>query len=285
LEGESLASAAALKQAVLDTGTARDTDASIRFRAGEVRWYDLHVEPLRDVTGATTGVIGTAIDVTSRKEDEAHLRLLMRELTHRSKNLLAVIQAMARQTGRHTGSIEQFLERFDARLQALAISHDVLIEEGWHGASLSELVSLQLRRLLDSQFHQTVIEGPTVLLKPEAVQALGIALHELAANAKKFGALSVSGGRVSVSWRRLPQPEGDSVELRWVESKGPPVSAPIHRRFGSVIIERHLAHAINGKVQLAFSLEGVVCDIHIPPAQLVGFTERAPSKVPSCSPD
>jgi PAS domain S-box-containing protein len=285
LEGESLASAVALKQAVLDTGTARDTDVSIRFRAGEMRWYDLHVEPLRDVTGAATGLIGTAIDITSRKEDGAHLRLLMRELTHRSKNLLAVIQAMARQTGRHTGSIELFLEQFDARLQALATSHDVLIEEGWHGASLSELVSLQLQRLLDTQFHRAVIEGPTVLLKAEAAQALGFALHELAVNAKKFGALSVPGGRISVIWRRLPQPEGDSVELRWVESKGPPVSVPIHRRFGSVIIERHLTHAINGNVQLSFLPEGVVCDIHIPPAQLVGFTERTPRKVASDPPD
>src|SRR6202050_1723779 len=163
---------------------------------------------------------------------------------------------MARQTGRPTGSIELFLQQFDARLQALATSHDVLIEEGWYGASLGELASLQLQRLLDYRFHQAVIEGPTVLLKPAAAQALGFALHELAVNAKKFGALSVPGGRISVRWRRLPQPEGDSVQLRWAESEGPPVSVPIYRRFGSVIIERHLAHAINGEVQLSFSQEG-----------------------------
>jgi PAS domain S-box-containing protein len=97
-DGESLDAAGALKRAVLETGTPKDTDVSIRVKAGDVHWYDLHVEPLRDVTGAVTGLIGAAIDVTTRKEDEAHLRLLMRELTHRSKNLLAVIQAMARQT-------------------------------------------------------------------------------------------------------------------------------------------------------------------------------------------
>ena len=134
LEGESFDAVTALKQTVLDTGTPRDTDVSIRFHAGDLRWYDLHVEPLRDVTGAIIGLIGAAIDVTTRKEDEAHLRLLMRELTHRSKNLLSVIQSMARQTARHTNSTELFLEQFDARLQALATSHDVLIEEGWHGA-------------------------------------------------------------------------------------------------------------------------------------------------------
>jgi PAS domain S-box-containing protein len=111
LEGESLDATAALKRAVLDTGTPRKTDVSIRFRAGDVHWYDLQVEPLRDVTGTVTGLIGTAIDVTNRKEDEAHLRLLLREVTHRSKNLLAVIQAIARRTARHTNSTERFLER------------------------------------------------------------------------------------------------------------------------------------------------------------------------------
>ena len=187
LEGESGAIVAALKQSVLDTGTPQDTDVSIRFHAGDVRWYDLHVEPLREVTGAITGLIGAAIDVTSRKEDEAHLRLLMRELTHRSKNLLAVIQAMARQTARHSNSTELFLEQFEARLQALATSHDVLIEEGWHGASLGELVGRQLQQLPEPAMSQIAIDGPTVLLKPEAAQALGFALHELAANARKFG--------------------------------------------------------------------------------------------------
>jgi PAS domain S-box-containing protein len=278
LEGESLDAVAALKQAVLDTGTPKDTDVSIRFYPGDVRWYDLHVEPLRDVTGAITGLIGAAIDVTTRKEDEEHLRLLMREITHRSKNLLAVIQAMARQTARHANSAGVFLEQFDARLQALAAAHDVLIEEGWHGASLGELVGLQLQRQFDSVIDRISVDGPTVLLKPEAAQALGVALHELAVNAKKFGALSVPRGRVTIIWRRVPQPEGDSVELRWEERNGPAVPVPTHRRFGTMIIERHLPHAINGTVMLSFPPEGVVCDVHIPPAQLVGFTGRAAGK-------
>jgi PAS domain S-box-containing protein len=283
LDGESLVAAAELKRTVLETGTPSETDVSIRVQAGDVHWYDLHVEPLRDVTGDVTGLIGAAIDVTSRKEDEAHLRLLMRELTHRSKNLLAVIQAMARQTARHARSVEQFLEQFEARLQALATSHDVLIEEGWHGASLGELVSLQLRRLLDSPIDQVTIDGPTVLLKPEAAQAIGIAFHELAVNATKFGALSVPTGRVKVSWRRVADPQGDSVDLRWEERDGPEVSTPVQRRFGSVIIERYLAHAIDGEVQLSFPREGVVCTFHIPPTHLVGFIERAGNRLAAAS--
>jgi two-component sensor histidine kinase len=113
-----------------------------------------------------------------------------------------------------------------------------------------------------------------VLLKPEAAQALGIAFHELAVNATKFGALSVPAGRVKVSWSRVADPQGDSVDLCWEEREGPEVSTPVHRRFGSVIIERYLAHAIDGEVQLSFAREGVVCTFHIPPAHLVGFTER-----------
>jgi two-component sensor histidine kinase len=176
------------------------------------------------------------------------------------------------------------MEQFDARLQALAISHDVLIEEGWHGASLRELVGLQLEQLFGAALDQIVIEGPTVLLKPDAAQALGFAFHELAVNARKFGALSVPGGRVQITWRREAEAGGDRVELRWEESGGPEVRAPANRGFGSVIIERHLAHAINGEVQLSFPQRGVVCTVGIPPSQLVGFTERSgPTPVPGPS--
>jgi two-component sensor histidine kinase len=121
---------------------------------------------------------------------------------------------------------------------------------------LNETVEIILQRLFDSAIDQIAVEGPTVPLELEVAQALGFALHELAVNAKKFGALSVPSGRVTIRWRRQPPPQGDSVELRWVESEGPVVSAPVHRGFGSDIIERHLAHATNGEVQLSFPKEG-----------------------------
>jgi PAS domain S-box-containing protein len=264
----------ALKRRSLDSGIPQNGEVGIRSDEGAPRWFDLHIEPLRNVTGHTVGLIGTAVDITKRMEDEAHLRLLLRELTHRSKNLLAVIQAVVRQTARHTNSVEGFVAQFDARLQALATSHDVLIEEGWHGASLRELAELQLQPFANPPDRQVSILGPTVLLKPEAAQALGLALHELATNAKKFGALSVSGGQVSVTWLRHPDPDGDSVELKWAESGGPAVAAPIARRFGSMVIERNLERAVGGKVNLAFLPAGVHCDIVIPPAQLVGFVDR-----------
>jgi PAS domain S-box-containing protein len=164
----------ALKMKSLATGNPQNGEVAIRCDddAGP-RWFDLHIEPLRDVTGYVLGLVGTAVDVTKRKTDEAHLRLLMRELTHRSKNLLAVIQAMARQTARHTNSIEGFVAQLDARLQALASSHDLLIKEGWHGASLSELAELQLQPFANYVDRQVSLQGPAVVLGPEATQALG----------------------------------------------------------------------------------------------------------------
>jgi two-component sensor histidine kinase len=271
----------ALKRQCLVAGHPQQGEYAVAFAGGDVRWYELHIEPLRDVTGEIIGLLGAAIDVTRRKEDDAHLRLLMRELTHRSKNLLAVIQAMARQTARHAGSTERFVEEFDSRLQALATSHDLLIEQGWHGASLDGLARLQLQPFLDAgdkvsgdkvSGDKVSIDGPTVLLRPEAAQAIGLALHELANNARKHGALSVPAGpgHVALTWRRVAQPQGDAVVLHWTESGGPAVTAPMARRFGSMVIERNLERALGAKVKLAFLPAGVQCDIRIPPMHLVG---------------
>jgi PAS domain S-box-containing protein len=272
LDEDSRDAVIALKRQALETGSPQNAEIGIGFIRGGSRWFDLHIEPLRDLTGQVIGLIGAAVDITRRKEDEAHQRLLMRELTHRSKNLLAVIQAMARQTARHTTSLQAFTEQFDARLQALATSHDALIDEGWHGASLDGLARLQLQPFLESR-DKVSIDGPTVLLKPEAAQALGLAFHELAKNAKKFGALSAENGQVTIAWRRLAQPEGEAVELKWTESGGPSVKAPIARRFGSMAIERNLQQTLGGRVNLAFHADGVQCDILIPPKHLVGSVE------------
>ena len=232
-----------------------------------MRWYDFHIEPLRDVTGDIVGLTCAAVDITERKEGEAHLRLLMRELTHRSKNLLAVIQAMSRQTGRHAGTIEAFLEQFSARLQALAASHDLLIQESWYGALLTELVRTQLGHYLDRQGSQVTAEGPAVLLKPEAAQSLGLALHELSTNAAKFGALSVPTGRVRSSgaaagggglWGR------NCLDREWRTA----VRKPERQGFGSLVIERNLSRSLDADVELAFPPEGVRCRIVIPSRSL-----------------
>ncbi len=268
LPPQSRASTIAIKKEALETGRPKDCEICIQDGATE-RWYDVHMEPLREVTGAAVGLICASVDITARKEGEVHLRLLMRELTHRSKNLLAVIQAMARQTARRAESIEQFTEQFGARLQALATSHDLLIQESWHGALLADLVRSQLGHYLDRETSQISVEGPGVFLKPEAAQNIGLALHELATNAVKYGALSVPSGHVSITWRWVSETNPKAVEIVWRERGGPKVSPPEQRGFGSVVIERNLAKTLEADVHLAFESEGIECRIVIPTNLLV----------------
>jgi len=254
----------ALKREVLATGQPKRTEVVLDEGPGP-RWHDLHIEPLHNEAGDIVGLTCAAIDVTERKEGEAHLRLLMRELTHRSKNLLAVIQAMARQTARHAGSIEGFLNQFAARLQALAASHDLLVRESWYGASLRELIQSQLAAYIGSGEAPVALDGPAVALKPEAAQNLGLALHELAVNAAKFGALSVPSGRVSISWALRDH----ALTLEWREQFGPKVKIRRKKGFGSMVIERNLARALDAKVALDFEPDGVRCHIVIPASQIV----------------
>ena len=185
LPPDSSAAVVALKRGVLESGQSKDTEFRVEH-GGHVHWYDTHIEALRDTDGDVVGLTCAAVDITSRKAGEAHLRDIMRELTHRSKNLLAVIQAMARQTARHTVTTEAFLEQFSARVQALAASHDLLVQESWHGASLSELVRSQLGHYLDREGSQVTVDGPALLLNPEAAQSLSLAIHELATNSDKI---------------------------------------------------------------------------------------------------
>src|SRR5882757_4638549 len=246
---DSGATVIALKREALATG--QPTRAEVYFDgASNTRWHDLHVEPLRNESGDIIGLTCASIDVTERKESEAHLRLLLRELTHRSKNLLAVIQGMARQTARHAGSVEGFLSQFGARLQALAASHDLLVRESWHGASLNELIRSQLSDYIDRGAGQVAIEGPAIALKPEAAQNLGLALHELAVNAAKFGALSVPTGRVSITWGQHETADGTAIELDWLEQLGPKVKARRKTGFGSMVIERNLSRVLGAEVNL-----------------------------------
>jgi PAS domain S-box-containing protein len=251
----------ALKLEALRSGEAQDGEISIKAD-GDGRWYDLHVEPLRDADGSIVGLSCAAVDVTERKEGEAHLRLLMRELTHRSKNLLAVIQALARQTARHVSSVDTFLDQFGARLQALATSHDLLVQESWHGASLAELTRVYVGQ--HPYGSRVEIDGPEVYVKPEAAQSLGLALHELTTNAVAYGALSNPAGQVTVTWKRLSPEQGDGVELVWRETGGPPPTVPDQRGFGSLMIERNLARSLDARVDLSFVPDGVLCRIVIP---------------------
>lgn len=261
-----------LKKQALSSGEPVDAELRLKGPAAS-RWYDFHFEPLRDAEGRVVGLTCAAVDITERKAGEEHLRLLMRELTHRSKNLLAVIQALARQTSRHAGSLENFLEEFGARLQALSRSHDLLVQEEWHSAGLRELVRSQLGHYIDRNESQISIEGAPVHLKPEAAQSLGLALHELAVNAAKYGALSTPKGHVDVIWEENEKP-GNGIVIRWIERGGPKVEQPKKHGFGTMAIQRNLSRSLEADVDLSFANEGVSCTITVPQSHLFATAEQ-----------
>ncbi len=217
------------------------------------------------VDGMPVRMTGTARDITDRKRWEEHIHLLMREVTHRSKNLLAVIQAMARQTKLASRDVEDFEVRFSGRLQSLAAAHDLLVQCDWRGVSMSEVVKSQLGHYFDQQAGQIEVDGPSLIVTPEAAQNIGLAVHELSTNAAKYGALSVPGGRVHVRWLHAASGEEDGrVHLSWTEQGGPEVIKPSRRGFGQVVTEQLTARALQGSANLVFERGGVSWTLDMP---------------------
>ncbi len=218
--------------------------------------------------GQAIRLINIVADITDRKATEDHIQFLMREMTHRSKNLLTVVQSIARRTAKSTGSLDEFERRFGQRLQGLAASHDVLVNENWLGAPLAELVREQLLPFVEAQSARVELEGPPVVLTAQAAQAIGLAIHELATNAIKYGALSVTTGKVKVSWM-ADADEPSHIRLTWVEQGGPPVQAPSHKGFGHMVIDAMIARSLNGAVAMEFAEQGFHWAVTIPASNLV----------------
>jgi PAS domain S-box-containing protein len=215
--------------------------------------------------GVARRMTGTARDITERKHWEEHTQLLMREITHRSKNLLAVIQAMARQSKVGSKTVADFEARFSGRLQALAASHDLLVQRDWHGVSVADLVKSQLGHYLDDHANQIEIAGDKMIVTPEAAQNIGLAVHELSTNAAKYGALSVPQGEVTVRWTCAEDGAGEArFQMVWSERDGPAVAPPAHRGFGQVVLEQLAARALQGESGLKFEPDGVRWTLDIP---------------------
>jgi PAS domain S-box-containing protein len=277
----SMASVTAIKSAVVESGEPARREVRL-VHDGAERWLDLSVQPVHDDSGAIGGIIAAAIDITRYKEQETRIRLLMREVTHRSLNLLAVIEAIMRQTASNATNVPDFAARFSSRLQSLAGSHDLLVQEDWSGASLRALVRSQLGHFADITDSQVEIAGPPLHLQPDVAQHIGMALHELAANAARYGALSVPGGMVRIGWRLLPPTLADtttdppvpaaaeeSVELSWQEVGGPPVVPPTRRGFGRIVIERTVARGVHGQVKADYLPEGLRWTLTFPATAVV----------------
>jgi PAS domain S-box-containing protein len=219
------------------------------------------VTSLLNGAGVPTGWSITCSDITEKKRKEEHDRFMLRELSHRAKNLLAVIMAMFRNSAEAKTSLAEFEEDFSARIQGLAKSHDLLVQNQWQGASLHGLVDAQLLPFLGTP-HQLAKSGPDVALSPAAVQCIGIALHELATNAVKHGALSCARGRILVETHRCAA----HLHLKWTETGGPSVDEPSRIGFGRSVLEDMIADATGGEAQLVFASTGVQWSAKIPAA-------------------
>jgi two-component sensor histidine kinase/PAS domain-containing protein len=232
---------------------------------GELRWLSGYGRVLdRQPDGKARRLTNVATDITERKAAEAHQRFLLQELSHRSKNLLSIVQAIADQTLRTCGDLKEFQDRFDGRLRGLAASNTLLARGDWRGTSLSALIELQLAPFVDLPSPQIERHGPAVDLTAEAAQAIGLALHELATNAVKHGALSVPHGGLSISWQVDRAPGAGGLQLDWREHDGPPVTVPERKGFGHVVMKRMIEQAVQGTVELDFAPEGLRWSLQAP---------------------
>ena len=247
--------AQACRKEACRTGEAYESEFRIVRRDGQVRWLYVRGQPLP--ADNPTHIYGVSMDVTERKEREAHIRFLMSEVSHRSKNLLAVVQAIASQTARSTRSPLQFAGDFSDRLKGLAASLDLLVTQDWRGVLAMDLVRSQVGHYGEPGGGRVAMSGPDLLLTPVAAQYLGMALHELATNAAKYGALSVPTGKVRIEWRLAGPQDARRFQMSWVESGGAPVSPPKATGFGRLVIERMAAEALQGEVTLEFARNGL----------------------------
>jgi PAS domain S-box-containing protein len=237
-------------------------EARVRRVDGAWRWIESWGVPRFGENGAFDGYIGASADVTERVEAERHRRLLTAELDHRVKNTLAVVQGIAQHTFRDELVGRSALDAFKGRLRALAGAHDLLTREGWSQADLAAVASKALA--FDGAQQRVRIDGPPVTLKPKPAVTLAMALHELATNSLKHGALSRGEGRVALAWAIHAAADGPRLGLEWREEGGPPASPPNRRGFGLRLIERALAADLGGTVSLDFAPEGLVCRLDAP---------------------
>jgi PAS domain S-box-containing protein len=247
------------------------TEFRLRRRSGEVRWVETlglgHFEGAGRERRAVS-MAGTAQDITERKEREEKEHLLMREINHRAKNMLSVVDAIAHQTA--TRNPEDFIERFSERIQALSANQDLLVRNEWNGVEIADLVRAQLAHFADLIGSRIAMHGPKLRLNPASAQAIGLALHELATNAGKYGALSTDAGRVDISWGS----DGGTLTMSWTEREGPPVSAPKRRGFGTIVMETMAERSVDGKVNLDYAPSGLTWRLTCPAANALEPWER-----------
>ncbi|WP_052002656.1 PAS domain S-box protein [Microvirga sp. BSC39] len=248
--------------------------------AGELRTYSIEKRSVRkDGSSLWMNVSSTAVfdeqgrfqysvrviqDVDERKRSEQRQALLVRELHHRVRNTLAVVQALAGATARTTTSTREFNRSFSSRIAALAKTQTLLTEDYWQTAPLREMLQCELQPFSANKHERFRLEGPEVNLSADIAVPLSMAFHELTANAAQYGALSVRKGCVAVQWELVVAEGQRELHLRWVEQNGPPVEEPERSGFGSFLLERVLPTQCHATAHLSFDPTGLQCEIHVP---------------------
>jgi PAS domain S-box-containing protein len=217
----------------------------------------LTVSPVKDTAGSIVGASKIARDVSEKKQAQARQEMLTREIEHRTRNLFAVVLAVVSRSfaGRH--SVKDAEAAVVSRLSSLAQTHVMLIDKEWHGADLAEIV----RSEMSPYGSRVQVEGPSLILQANAAQSFALALHELATNAAKYGALSNATGRVHISWSKLASNGSNRFSFRWQERGGPPVRPPTRKGFGSVVLEEAMTEHFNVPPRIDFSTAGVTYEL------------------------
>jgi len=229
---------------------------------GEVRWIEGRCFVSYGSGGRPERMVGVDIDVTARRRAEEHQRMLVAELDHRVKNVLATVSAVASHTQDASLSAADFAAKLAGRIRSMAATHELLSGRQWKGISVRELVRRELAPYMAT--NNTALDGPELMLSPEAGQNVSMVLHELTTNAVKHGALSTNDGRISVRWNRTRNGADAWLCIEWRETGGPTVQTLRRSSYGTEVIRNLIPYELGGTVDLLFASEGVRCDINIP---------------------
>ncbi len=236
----------------------RQTEFRVLQPDGKMCWCTGTAAASLDAAGRVVRISGVTIDITDRKEAEEHQDLLAREVDHRARNALAVVQSIIRLS--RANSVESYEAAVEGRIKALARAHTLLSDSRWHGADLGVLAAEELAPYRAAEADKVAMSGPNVSLAPQVAQGLALALHEIATNAAKHGALSSLQGKISLTWQLHP----DLLALRWVESGGPRVAPPSALSFGLNVIRASIEQQLGGTVAFDWDPKGLRCTLSIP---------------------
>ncbi len=238
----------------------RQLESTNRALLAEVMERRLIQEQLRDLNETLEQRVIERTE--AHRMAEQHVRLLMNEVNHRSKNILSVVMAIAQQTV--ASNPKEFFLQFSNRIRALSLNHDLLVKSYWKKIGMADLIEGQLAHFEDLMGRRVVAEGPPILLSATAAQSIGMVVHELSTNAIKHGALVSVDGRINIAWGLELSEAGERFTMSWTESHGPPVVAPTSRGFGTTVVTRMIEMSMDGKTEVLFEPEGLIWRLSCP---------------------